>query len=204
MSRRVGQRFDSLEAIKKAMALPVPDGRSLDELRNEAIACLAPPDLSPIQTWDVWPAGTTSVCFDGRLERYARGDRQGEISVRRVADDVEIARLNYSDGLPVPWLSPDGRFVAAWSERLRLRCWKLAGPTPEQALDEAGVTHFDFSPDSRQCAVVRPAGHLDLFDLGTGKRLQRIEYVTAPNSMYAVIWPFIRARRRSPWPAPPA
>jgi len=41
MSRRVGQRFDSLDAIQKALALPVPEGRSLDELRNEAIACLA-------------------------------------------------------------------------------------------------------------------------------------------------------------------
>jgi WD40 repeat protein len=180
--RRVGQRFDSLAAIRKAMALPVPEGRSLGELRNEAIACLALPDFRPIQTWDLWPAGTLALSFDGRLEHYARADRQGKISVRRVADDVEVARLTCSDGQSWAWASPDGRFVAAWSERLRLQCWKLAGPTPELALDEVGVTTYDFSPDSRQCALVRAVGRLDLFDLATGKCLQRIEHATAPNS----------------------
>jgi hypothetical protein len=37
VSRQPGQRFDSLRAIQEALKLPVPPGRSLDELRNEAI-----------------------------------------------------------------------------------------------------------------------------------------------------------------------
>jgi WD40 repeat protein len=53
-------------------------------------------------------------------------------------------------------------------------------------LDEAGVTTFDFSPDSRQCALVRATGDLDLFDLATRKPLQRIENATAPNSAHGV------------------
>jgi serine/threonine protein kinase/WD40 repeat protein len=186
MSRRVGQRYGSLEAIKKAVALPVPDGRSLDELRNEAIACLALPDFRPIKIWDLWPAGTNSVCFNGDLERYARADLQKKISVRRVADDVEMASLTASDGPHQAWISPDGRFVTAWSDALRLQCWKLAGPTPELAFDEADVTTYDFSPDSRQCAVTRAEGHLDLLDRATGKCVQRIEQATAPNRAHEV------------------
>src|SRR5262249_30533069 len=138
------------------------------------------------RSWDITPTGTGSACFDGRLERYARADRQGKISVRRVADDVEIARLTASDGPAGHCLSPDGRFVAARSEGLRLQCWKLASPTPERVLAEAGVTTFDFSPDSRQFAAVRAAGHLDLFDLATGKRLKRIEHATAAHSIHEV------------------
>jgi WD40 repeat protein len=184
MSRRVGQRFDSLEAIKKAMALPVPESRSLGELRNEAIACLALPDFRPIQTWDVSPAGSTGVSFGGRLERYVRTDRQDNISVRRVADDVEIARLAPPGQQTSARLSPDGRFVAARFEGHRLRCWKLGDPAPEQVLDETGMTNLDFSPDGRQCAVLRSAGHLDLFDLETGKRLKRIEHAMAPHALH--------------------
>ena len=35
MSRQPGQRFDSLRAIRKALDLPLPSGRTLDELRTE-------------------------------------------------------------------------------------------------------------------------------------------------------------------------
>jgi serine/threonine protein kinase/WD40 repeat protein len=190
MSRRVGQRFDSLDAIKKAMALPVPEGRSLSELRNEAIACLALPDLRPTKTSDVQPPGTSMGCFDSRLERYIRVDSQRKISVRAVADDLPIAELTPPYTPSSLWISPDGRFVAVWSEALRLECWKLTDPTPTLAVDEAGVTHCDFSPDSRQIAVVRAAGHLDLFDLATGKRLRRIESAAAANGAYNVYLAF--------------
>ena len=74
MSRRVGQRFDSLDAIKRALALPLPPGHTRDELRNEAISCLALPDLRPVRKVPVctWPG--TEVVYqvsDGLPERCA-------------------------------------------------------------------------------------------------------------------------------------
>ena len=45
MSRQPGQRFASLRAILAALALPLPPGRSRDELRTEAVAALCLPDL---------------------------------------------------------------------------------------------------------------------------------------------------------------
>ena len=45
MSRRPGQRIESIAVIDEAMRLPIPSGHSLAELRTEAIAALALPDI---------------------------------------------------------------------------------------------------------------------------------------------------------------
>jgi hypothetical protein len=93
-SGRVGQRFETLESIRKAAALAgeleMPP-ETFDELRNLAIAALALPDIHMVKQWDGWPEGSRGLAFDDRLEHYARGDTKGNITVRRVADDVEIA-----------------------------------------------------------------------------------------------------------------
>jgi serine/threonine protein kinase len=64
MSRHAGQRVESLRSIQQAMQLPLPPGRSLDELRTEAIAALALPDLERVRECDV-PAGSVGGDFDG-------------------------------------------------------------------------------------------------------------------------------------------
>ena len=60
-SRQMGQRFDSLDALAKAAAiareLKLPRER-LDPLRDEAIACLALPDLKPTGRVITKPAGS--------------------------------------------------------------------------------------------------------------------------------------------------
>src|SRR5262249_26482035 len=50
-------------------------------------------DLRRGRQWDGWPPGTTNLVFDATLEHYARSDTEGNASVRRVADDVELARI---------------------------------------------------------------------------------------------------------------
>jgi WD40 repeat protein/tRNA A-37 threonylcarbamoyl transferase component Bud32 len=97
-SGRVGQRFGSIAAIRKATAI----ARELkkppavfDELRNLAVAALALPDFQPaVKTWDGWPKGSSGLAFDPvALRQYARGDQQGNVSVRQLHDDVEVSRL---------------------------------------------------------------------------------------------------------------
>src|SRR5262249_23024361 len=55
LSRRVGQRFDSLQALaeaaRTARQLGMPEA-AFRELRNEAIACLTLPDLRVAREWD--------------------------------------------------------------------------------------------------------------------------------------------------------
>jgi serine/threonine-protein kinase len=49
MTRQPGQRFASLRAAQEALKLPLPGGRSLDELRTEAIAALLLPDFEVVK-----------------------------------------------------------------------------------------------------------------------------------------------------------
>jgi WD40 repeat protein len=167
-SRTMGQRFQSLAAIRKALTLPVPPGHSLGELRNAAASALALPDVEVVKEWPGWPPGTTDLRFDGALERYARVDKQGNVSVRRVADDTEIVRIPGPGSETNLFLSPDGHFLAVHHVRTRrLKVWRLTDPKPVPVCEESGVHQLSecFSPDSQRLAycqdgsvVVRPLG----------------------------------------------
>jgi serine/threonine protein kinase/tetratricopeptide (TPR) repeat protein/WD40 repeat protein len=110
-SGRAGRAFDSLkvlaEAAQIARSLKLPEETILS-LRNEAIACLALPDLQPRPELN---KGTP----DSQLERYATTDDQGNVTIRRIAGDQEIMRLEGGGTRVVAHLafSPDGRFLAA-------------------------------------------------------------------------------------------
>src|SRR5262249_42842968 len=97
MSRRVGQRFVSLEAIRKAAELAreleLPPER-FDALRNEAIACLALPDMRLAKRFGVQPTSGQLMLVDPSYTRYALTDFKGNVSIRRVADDAELDAWN--------------------------------------------------------------------------------------------------------------
>jgi serine/threonine protein kinase/WD40 repeat protein/Flp pilus assembly protein TadD len=177
MSRQPGQRFGSLLAIREAMNLPLPEARSLNELRTEAIAALCLPDFEVAREWDGAPAGYTGFALDADFRRYARADSDGNVSVRRVEDDEELAALpgvgpsTEYDGLQ---FSPDGRFlhVVAGGAQVRGRLWKLDGPRPALVRDD-DHTGFAFSPDGKRCAAGHPDGTVLLLDSETGKALRR-------------------------------
>ncbi len=76
-SHQLGQRFGSLDALAQAAAiardLKLPD-RRIDQLRDEAIACLALPDLRPTGRVIHRPSGAFDVAFDPTMSRYALPD----------------------------------------------------------------------------------------------------------------------------------
>ena len=136
-SGRLGQRFESLAAIRQAVGLAreldKPES-AFDELRNLAVAALALPDQHVFKEWRGFPEGSSSLDFDSLLQRYARGDRQGNISVRRLDDDEELARLEgrgqrgKSTGSPTTapcccTTSPTGWWSAGQSVRARPERW---------------------------------------------------------------------------------
>src|SRR5260370_27100204 len=120
------------------------------------------------------------VAFDADLERYARSDSKGNLSVRRVTDDWELARL--------PGQGPGGAASGAADMRfhprddlLAVRYWhRLSGQAsnfcvwdwqrcapafqPAFAVTEA----FAFSPDGR-LALMQFDGTLTLHELPSGK-----------------------------------
>jgi WD40 repeat protein len=176
-SRRPGQRFESLrlldEAGELARALKLGPER-LHDLRNATIAALAKPDIYPDRTWDGFPPGSVNVHFDDRLEVYARTDRNGNCSIRRVDGDVELHRLpgqGPAGEQHWPLLSRDARFVAVRHQDGRLRLWKLDGIRPEVLLEEKEVNWVDFRPDSRQVAFSHLDGAITVHDLTTGQRV---------------------------------
>jgi serine/threonine protein kinase/WD40 repeat protein len=185
-SRSIGQRFDSLatldQATRLAGDLDLPEGDFL-ELRNEVIACLALPDLRVAREWDGWPAGSVRLDFDTALERYIRMDRQGSISVRRVADDAETCHLQPDLRDPRPCLSPDGRCLVLRHES-ECRLYSLAGAEAlAVGLEESAAEAHAFRPDSRLLALAHPDGGISVYDLPSGRRRRRLAADLVPMHM---------------------
>ncbi len=179
-SRQMGQRFDSLDALAKAVGiardLKLPRER-LEPLRDEAIACMALPDLRASGRVIALPQGVIRFTFDSAMTRYALRLRNGTIQVRRVADDVQIAHLNARGDHDI-WtfsLSPDGRYLATMNlPDCGLTVWDV--DREAVLVDDKGPfpwwSSAKFSPDSRRIACSQE-GTLLVFDLTTGQRLKR-------------------------------
>ena len=179
-SHRVGQRFESLAAVAEAAKI----GRELgfpaerfDRLRDEAIACMALPDMKPAGPPIHRPEGMIAFAFDAGMTRYAFRFRDGTILVRRMGDDQEIARFTAVGDRDI-WLfafSPDGKYLATndypsrtvevWDVDRGTLC--LRDPVPASGLAAR------FSPDSRRIAVAHADGSLLVYDLKSGQCCRR-------------------------------
>jgi WD40 repeat protein len=178
-SRRQGQRFEALEALDKAARIARElglAGLAFDRLRDDAIACLALPDLKPDGRALRRPAGLLMFTFDPTMARYALRFRDGTIEVRSIADDQEIARFMAQGDGPTSIFdfSPDGRYLTTTHyPDYSLAAWELG--ERKHTLNVAGIVHAArFSPDSRWLALVREDRALRLhelvmYDLATGQ-----------------------------------
>ena len=172
-SQRLGQRFDSVRAIKEAnllaRKLDLPRAR-FDELRNEAVAALALMDLRKIHEWELRADADGRPGFDADLQRYAI-TLGGDISVRRVEDDRELFRLPDFDA-GATYFSRDGRYLAGWiGNARRIKVWQIDCDPPKVVHE--GPTHsqltITFSPDSSQLAHITPDSNLVILDLTAGQ-----------------------------------
>jgi len=177
----VGRRFRSLDALRRGADIRRSLGQ-FDEhalaLRNEAIACLALPDLRVGRAWDRQPQWKFGPSFDRTLQRYALADERGAIHVFRTADHEEVERLAGSDEHVVLLdFGPDGRFLAAtydtWQGPGPLVLWDLHRGTSVVTVRRTSYLDAicDFSPDGKWFAVAQqsPAG-IDLYELPSGQK----------------------------------
>jgi serine/threonine protein kinase/WD40 repeat protein len=189
--RGIGQRFDCLAKVAEAAAIGRDLGLGPDdflELRNEAIACLALPDLSPVRDWKL-DQGTNerSVDFDGALDLYAEADRQGNIRVRRVADQSEIVRFAGGLGDPVLTFSPDGRYLGVWNSE-RATVWEV-GPKRARQILSSALNHHNgpaFSSDSRHVAIASSNTSIDVYDLASARK--PISQLTVKETPFAIAY----------------
>ncbi|MFI5455450.1 MAG: protein kinase [Isosphaerales bacterium] len=192
-SRRIGQRFESLDALARAAAiareLKLPPDK-FDLLRDEAIACLALPDLKETGRVIRRPPGTSLVAFDPALTRYALRFRDGTIQVRRVADDGEVAHFEARGDRDISVLgfSPDGRYLAtSHYPGYALTVWDV--DQRAVTVNDEGTLRWaaaNFSPDSRRIALIHEDGDLLIYDLAARRRSGRWRM---PNSGYLAFRP---------------
>ena len=186
--RYAGQRYEGLRTIRAAALLDQPGNRLL-ELRNEAIACLALPDLRPIRAWENGPqGGFLGVDVDPTTGRLARGTPRGDVLLRGPDTRGDEVRLP-GDGLRVVMVrfSRDGRYLAVkhqergevvlvvWDTR---RAAKLLH-VPDGVDGDA----VDFHPDGRTLAAGRRDGSIVLYDLEGKSEVRRFPPGPVPHSI---------------------
>jgi serine/threonine protein kinase len=168
-SRQMGQRMDSLAALSEAARI-----RPSVELRDNAIAALAIPDVQFGPSWECWSPTDKAFACDLVRERYARVGSDGAISIRAIAGDRELRRL-----APNPFttadaanqdslrFSPDGLLIAWLGKAGRLGLWRWE--TGEAVLKSPPLKcqALAFSPDTRRLAVGYD-NWITCFDLDSG------------------------------------
>jgi WD40 repeat protein len=175
-----GQRFKSLEVLAAATRI-----RRSGDLRNEAIACLSLVDLRPIRRIAQLQHEDDGIAVDPALEQYAIGDEQGNVSVRRVADGREFARLPRGPG-PTRALefSPDGRFLNAMyvvGRQPSFVLWDLGRNVVATKLAEQTVDGFHFTADCSRVASRLGVTTVGLYDPATGKLRKRLKVANQLN-----------------------
>jgi WD40 repeat protein len=187
LTGRMGQRFDTLAALKKAAAV-----RPGADLRTEAFAALMLPDLKIERTWDDRHASNSPAAFDSTLERYVVEADAGVLSLRRSADQTEIARLPVPEGNPrVLYIAPfsaDNTRVAARFMNHVVRVYEI--PTgrmlfaltnrPVCSTARAVAYDFGFTPGGNELAVGLPEGGVSFHDSTTGAETGRLKASTVP------------------------
>ena len=170
-SRQTGQRLDSLAALEAAARIR-PD----EELRDDAIASFALPDIRRGPIWRAMESTSRAITFDSSYERAARLEENGMISIRTVPDDRELQRFGPVSGPCTNgcslFLSPDGAFLALRDGVFHLHVWRCADGHSLFAPEGIEAWSAAFSPLGWQLAVVHQNSLL-CFDLATGKEIHR-------------------------------
>jgi serine/threonine protein kinase/WD40 repeat protein len=178
LSRRPGQRFDALTALGKAAAIGRELGhpaRWFDPLRNEAIAALALPDLHITKEFGSFPPGSVWVDLSDDFELYVRTTDKGSCTIRRVADDTQVAHLPEL-GEPANASFGSGRILAVLGASSgRFQLWDVSGDKPALRFEERGITSWRFHPKGHLLAVAHRDGPISVYDATSGTRLHRLE-----------------------------
>jgi WD40 repeat protein len=183
-SGRIGQRFGTIEAVRKATALARELDKPpevFDELRSLAVAALALPDFRvAAKTWDGWPEGSSGLDFDPvALRLYARGDQQGNVSVRRLEDDTEVARLPGAGNARGIVFGVDGQTLLLHDSKSgALERWTIGGPAPEKVATVANdICLWQQSRDGGRLLALHQSAdgtRAEVIDLPSGR--QRFEH----------------------------
>jgi serine/threonine protein kinase/WD40 repeat protein/tetratricopeptide (TPR) repeat protein len=176
-SRQPGQRFASLDRTREALAIADRLGSAETdrlELRNAAIAALALPDFEESGETESHIPVTGCIAFDSSLERYASMDSAGNVSLRKLGGDEEIAAIPGVGRRCSSRMSSDARFIALSvgddNNLGELSVWRLDAKPPTCLHKGHALTAIwsEFTPDCRHYLYV-DRSHVTVLDLETGR-----------------------------------
>ena len=170
--RRVGQRFEALDAIDQAMRLARTTGLSEPErlqLRNQAIAAMGLPDMrvgwqvevpEPVRRGFTVDLELRALRIQARRRHRRRPTYRRSPYVARAARPADTASQWVIGGF-----SPDGRYLAMKSgdDRNTLQVWDLEARRlvlTETKLSSGIVKTWAFHPDGRRLAFGRTDGSI--------------------------------------------
>jgi serine/threonine protein kinase/WD40 repeat protein len=198
-SRRAGQRFEALVALQKASAIGHELGQPpewFDRLRNEAIAALALSDVHITREVGELSPGDLQAELNDDFTLYACTGEKGGCSVRRVADDTEVARLPEMREPAHATFGPGMVLAVQSASSGGFELWDLGGAEPVLRFEERDVHAGHFRPDGRLIVLGHWEGAISVYDVVTGKCLHwlaPVEIVRDVNAWLHPTEPFVAA-----------
>jgi WD40 repeat protein len=177
------KRFAGLDLVRRAATI-----RPSLELRNEAIACLAVPDMRLVAPREASPSWPQVVGFIRNTPFYTATDTQGNISVRSFGDDRELALLPGFGARAVGGaFSPDGRFLCTGygcSPQCAPRIWDIEEKKMIFTPAVLDLQCFCLSADSKQIAIAqKETGPVLLYELPSGRELRSFPVEHLPSEV---------------------
>jgi WD40 repeat protein/tRNA A-37 threonylcarbamoyl transferase component Bud32 len=194
---RPGQRNDTLKALADAAGLigrVQASAQDVLDMRAEAIAAMTLPDVHPDREMQGDVPGVNGRALDSSYERYALSKRDGEVTVRRVGDDLVLRRfvvavaggLHRSVHLE---FGPGDRYLAIANIDLDARTafvWDLENPKDEPLLTVRGCSSaWAFSEPAGSALIGTSDRRVRRFHLATGREETAIEAGIVPKSVAA-------------------
>jgi eukaryotic-like serine/threonine-protein kinase len=180
LSRRTGQRFDTLARVADAAALAreldVPEER-LAELRQVAVTALAMPDLSPRYLGEV-PENVVVEDLSDDLTRVLLWEPDANTHViRSVGDGQELFRLPAPDRRLTAFFGPGGRHIVRFggAEGSPVEVWGVNGSQPRLIRSaHISLNGVYFRPDAALLALAERDGTIIIWDPENGTEIKRL------------------------------
>jgi WD40 repeat protein/lipoprotein NlpI/predicted Ser/Thr protein kinase len=190
VSGQVGRRFEALEAVGKAAELARELNKppeTFRELRGEAVASLALPDVKLEREWSLPNVSAYQTAWSPDLSRYVTFHPEGGLAVYDAGSPTPVRRLaGEPAATPWPAIGPGGRYLIAGLNVSppTVGLWDLhdARPDPKLTLPGEVPVGAPFRPDGREFAL-RENGKLVFYDPATGTEVGRRDGLFAIRSV---------------------
>ena len=183
--------IDAARSLLPELQLNGPD-RQLQELqlRNEAVAVLALPELAVGRTWTAKEPWAVEVAFSPDFQWIAQPARDGRIRVFSASGDQEVMLTGMKLPAKQMKFSPDGRYLASKhynrsSQTEAIVCvWDLR-QVPSSEIDRRilkladrhiYLADFDFAHTRPEFACVMPGKGIDIYDLEDASLIQSLRW----------------------------